>query len=128
MSGSNQGILSQGIELARQQHNQYALEYARLLGLTVVVMPTHTPDAAITDTPQPSSVINYVAINSGTEAVNIYSEPSEISTIMAVLGVGESTRALSQSDDNLWLIVELPGHPGQTGWVAAARVSLAPSP
>ncbi len=128
LSGSNQGILSQGIELARQQHNQYALEYARLLGLTVVVMPTNTPDAAITDTPQPSSVINYAAINSGTEAVNIYSEPSEGATVVAVLGVGESTRALSQSDDNLWLIVELPGQPGQTGWVVATRVSLAPSP
>lgn len=129
LSGSNQEILSQGIELARQQHNQYALEYARLLGLTVVVLPTGTPaDIGSTETPQPTTdTINYMAVNSGAENVNIFSEPSESASVVAVLGVGESTRALSQSDDGLWLIVEIPGQPGQAGWVLAAKVSLAPS-
>lgn len=127
LNGSNQEILGQGIDLARQQHNQYALEYARLLGLTVVVLPTNTPDAAATDTPQPVGTINYVAMNSSAESVNIFSEPSESASVVAVLGVGESTRALSQSADGLWLIVEIPGQPGQAGWILASRVSLAPS-
>jgi hypothetical protein len=127
LSGSNQDILAQGIDLARQQHNQYALEYARLLGLTVVVLPTNTPDSTVTDTPQPANVITYLALNSGADAVNIYAEPSESASVVAVLPPGASTRALSQSDDQLWLIVELPGQPGQTGWISASRVTLVPS-
>src|SRR5258706_1067516 len=43
LGGADQTTLNQGAELARQQHNDYALEYARLLGLTVVVPPTSTP-------------------------------------------------------------------------------------
>jgi hypothetical protein len=38
-SGSDQQIIDQGIQLARQQHDRYTLELARLLGLTVVPAP-----------------------------------------------------------------------------------------
>jgi len=34
-SGSEQQIVDQGVALARQQHDQYTIELARLLGLTV---------------------------------------------------------------------------------------------
>lgn len=45
---SDQAILNQGIALAGQQHDQYVLELARLLGLTpvagtAVVIPSETP-------------------------------------------------------------------------------------
>ena len=48
ISGSDQAILDQGIAIARQQHDQYTLELARLLGITVVpataiILPTQTP-------------------------------------------------------------------------------------
>jgi hypothetical protein len=48
MGGADQKSLDQGISLARQQHDQYTLELARLLGLTVVpaaspVTPSETP-------------------------------------------------------------------------------------
>jgi hypothetical protein len=36
MSGAEQQTVDQGISLARQQHDQYTVELARLLGLTVV--------------------------------------------------------------------------------------------
>jgi len=132
LGGPNQEILNQGIELARQQHNQYALEYARLLGITMVaptagapiVAPTDTP----TDTPQPVITVNYVAVNSSAENMNLFSEPSENAAIVAVLLVGESTKALSQSSDGQWLIVEIPGQPDKTAWILASKVSLVPSP
>ncbi|HXQ37795.1 MAG TPA: hypothetical protein VN843_27550 [Anaerolineales bacterium] len=48
LSGSEQTILDQGIAIARQQHDQYTLELARILGITVVaatpaILPTQTP-------------------------------------------------------------------------------------
>jgi hypothetical protein len=48
MRGIDQQTLEQGIALARQQHDQYLLEYARVVGLTVVPAtfppaPSETP-------------------------------------------------------------------------------------
>lgn len=43
MGGADQKSLDDGITLARQQHDQYTLELARLLGLTVV--PASSPAA-----------------------------------------------------------------------------------
>jgi len=48
MGGANQQDLDQGIAAARQQHDQYTLELARILGLTIVpatavVTPSETP-------------------------------------------------------------------------------------
>jgi hypothetical protein len=53
MGGSNQSTVDQGIALARQQHDQYTLELARLLGLTIeaaTVIPAATATPA---TPSP---------------------------------------------------------------------------
>ncbi len=51
-------VLNQGIALARQQHDQYTLEMATLLGLTVVAAPAaapadETPPADAAPTPAP---------------------------------------------------------------------------
>lgn len=46
MGGTSQEVLEQGITIAREQHDQYTLELARLLGLTVVPatqLPGATP-------------------------------------------------------------------------------------
>ena len=50
MGGTDQQTLDQGISLARQQHDEYTRELARLLGLTVV--PATLPPAA-SETPTP---------------------------------------------------------------------------
>jgi hypothetical protein len=50
MGGADQQSLDQGISLARQQHDQYTLELARLLGLTIVAA---TPPPSATETPAP---------------------------------------------------------------------------
>jgi hypothetical protein len=50
LGGADQQTLEKSIAIAREQHDQYTLELARLLGLTVV------PATAIsisTDTPSP---------------------------------------------------------------------------
>ena len=50
MGGSDQKLVDQGIALARQQHDQYTIELARLLGITIepaTVVPLST------DTPTP---------------------------------------------------------------------------
>jgi hypothetical protein len=48
MGGANQQDLDKGISIAREQHDQYTLELARILGLTIVpataaVIPSETP-------------------------------------------------------------------------------------
>ena len=50
MGGTDQQTLDQGIALARQQHDEYTLELARLLGLTVVPA-TLAPTPSETPTP-----------------------------------------------------------------------------
>jgi len=50
MRGTDQQTLDQGISLARQQHDQYLLEYARVAGLTVVPA-TIPPIPSATPTP-----------------------------------------------------------------------------
>ncbi len=52
MSKTDQKTIDQDISIARQQHDQYTLELARLLGLTV--MPATTAATTIsTETPKP---------------------------------------------------------------------------
>ena len=51
MGGTDQQTLDQGISLARQQHDQYTLELAKVLGLTVVAV---TPPSAPSETPTPT--------------------------------------------------------------------------
>jgi hypothetical protein len=50
MGGTDQQTLDQGISLARKQHDEYTLELARLLGLTVVPA-TLPPAPSATPTP-----------------------------------------------------------------------------
>lgn len=130
LGGADPEMLRQGILLSRQQHNQYAIEYARLLGLTVVVLPTETPiaGASVTDTPQPPANVVYLAMNSGAADIPLYAEPSESSAVIAVLVPGGSIKILSQSQDGVWLSVEIPGQTSQIAWVLASKVTVAQAP
>jgi hypothetical protein len=53
MRGIDQQTLEQGISLARQQHDQYLLEYARVVGLTVVPATLPPPPSETPATPTP---------------------------------------------------------------------------
>jgi hypothetical protein len=50
LGGADKQALEPGITLAKQQHDQYTLEFARLLGLTV---EPASPPAAVSETPTP---------------------------------------------------------------------------
>jgi hypothetical protein len=54
MSGGSQQQVDQGIALARQQHDQYALELAHLLGITVVPATAGTLIPPLSATPPPT--------------------------------------------------------------------------
>jgi hypothetical protein len=53
MGGSDQTVVDQGIALARQQHDQYTLELARLLGLTIEAATEIPVETATPATPPP---------------------------------------------------------------------------
>ncbi len=52
MSGTDQKTIDQGMSLASQQHDQYTLELARLLGLEVVPGAPTAPGTSV-ETPKP---------------------------------------------------------------------------
>ena len=118
--------MNQGADLARQQHNDYALEYARLLGITVVVPATSTVDLSATGTAMPPTPIALGATNSTSANINLYADPSVDSTVVAVLFSGQTAHVLTQSPDGQWLQVEVPGQTNQRAWVQTSLVTLAP--
>jgi len=126
LGGADQTTLNQGADLARQQHNDYALEYARLLGITVVVPATSTVDLSATGTAMPPTPIALGATNSTSANINLYADPSVDSTVVAVLFSGQTAHVLTQSPDGQWLQVEVPGQTNQRAWVQTSLVTLAP--
>jgi hypothetical protein len=121
---SEKEVLNQGIALARQQHDQYILELANVLGLTVVAAPTTapvqgTPEAGATPAPSP-----VVITNLGPTAVNLRDQPDLNAGTIGILDLGASAVVLGRTADALWYQVEFPGQPGQTAWVYASLVQL----
>jgi hypothetical protein len=54
LGGADQQVVNEGLASARQQHDQYTIELARVLGLTVVPLPTSTETSTSPDsTPTP---------------------------------------------------------------------------
>ena len=113
LGGADQTTLNQGTEIARQQHNQYALEYARLLGLTVIAPPTPAP----TGSPLPATPVVLYVLNRGTADVQLYADMNADSAVLGVLSPGQSSQLRSQSPDGQWLQLEVPGQAEQLGWV-----------
>jgi hypothetical protein len=116
--------LNQGIALARQQHDQYVLELANVLGLTVVAAPTSasaegTPQADGTPAPAPLTIAN-----PGPTVVNLRNQPDLNAENLGILDIGASAVLLGRTADALWYQVEFPGQPGQTAWVYASLVQL----
>jgi hypothetical protein len=128
MSSSDAGVVNSGIAVARDLHGQYDVELARLLGVTLaVVTPSSaslaTPEAGATDSPTtaaPSAAVT----NPGPNEVNLRNAPDLNAAQVGVLGAQVSTLALGRTENDEWLLVEIPGQPGQTAWVYAPLVQL----
>ena len=123
-SDADKDVLNQGIALARQQHDQYILELANVLGLTVVAAPT----AAVTEgTPEAGATPAPVAVlitNPGPAAVNLRTQPDLNADTLGILDIGAGAVVLGRTADTLWYQVEFPGQAGQTAWVYAPLVQL----
>lgn len=119
-AGSTTGV-NQAIETARQQHDDYVLELARIIGVTPVVV-TRPPTQAVTPGVAPGPGI--VALNPGPFPINLRSAPSTDSDLVTTVDVGQSVTALAASSDGQWYQVVVPGNPDQTAWVLATEVRL----
>ena len=116
------GVLSQGIAQARQQHDQYTLELANLLGLAVIAAPTSAPTD---ETPQAGTTpdrAQLVITNTGPTTVNLRDRPDLNAGNVGILDIGASAVVLGRTADALWYQVEFPGQPGYIAWVYASLV------
>lgn len=124
LSGADQDALNQGIAQARQQHDQYTLELANLLGLTVVAPPTlvaegGTPEVIVTPTTG-----GLFVTNPGPTTVNLRAQPNLGADALGLMEVGASASVLGRTADGFWYQIEFPGQPGQTAWVYVSLVQI----
>ena len=116
--------LNQGIALARQQHDQYVLELANVLGLTVVAAPTTAPGEGTPGADETPSPVSLAITNPGPTVVNLRNQPDLAAENLGILDIGASAVVLGRTADALWYQVEFPGQPGQTAWLYASLVQL----
>lgn len=108
--------LNAGIEQARSYNDQYALELARLLGVTLAPENV-TPVAANTPAPAGATVMN-----PGPNPLNLHVAPSLTSESIAMLDATQSANAIGKSSNGEWIQIEVPGKPGTRAWVYASLV------
>ncbi len=129
MGGAPAESLNQGIAASRQLHDQYSVEMARLLGVTIVVPPTFTPGAAepgVASTVVAQATLPALPIvtNPGPNTINIRTQPSLDAPTLGVLGIGLTANAAGKTGDDQWILIEVPGTPGQFGWVYTPVIQL----
>lgn len=124
LSGADAEAINQNIVLARQQHDQYTLEMAGLLGLTVVpastqVGPQETPEPVAES---PSSEI--FVTNPGPSPINIRAQPNLSADTLGLLDINASAIVHGRTADAFWYQIEFPGGDGQTAWVYVSLVQI----
>ncbi len=111
--------LNAGIEQARKYNDQYAIELARLLGVTLGA-PTETSVAQLTETPGVTTVVN-----PGPNPLNLHVSPSLTSQSIGLLNANETATALGKSSNGEWIQIDVPGQAGVRAWVYASLVQYA---
>ena len=125
MGNANDNTLNGGIAQAHQAHDQYTIELAHLLGLTVVVPPSSTPGPRPTQsTGTPPPPVAFTISNSGPNPLNIHVSASLTSAIIGTLAAGQPAKALGKSATGEWILIELPDKPGQMAWVYTTLVQF----
>jgi hypothetical protein len=114
LSGVDEDTLNQNIALARQQHDEYTLELANLLGITIPAPPSQ---AASQGAP-------VLVFNPGPTTVNLYSQPDVNSQSLGILDIGASTVAVGRNTDGSWIEIAVPDQPGLTVWVYTESIQL----
>lgn len=132
MSRGDQGAVAQGIQAGREQHDQYVVELARLLGITAIAV---TPRPTLSAAPPPEEetvdggqsvpvASGFIALNPGPSPVTLRAVPATAGEAVATLPVGQSAAALGGTPDGEWIQVVVPDHPYQTAWVLASLVQI----
>jgi hypothetical protein len=111
-----------GIAQARDLHHQYDIEYARLLGITLVAPPTNTTPSGTPGASAPGAAAPFTVTNMDTSAVVLVASPNATAGGVATLDAGLTALAFGQTADGKWIQVEVPGQPGQKAWVDATLV------
>jgi hypothetical protein len=127
MGGAEQESVNQGIALSRQLHDQYMIEMARLQGKIILPTPTLEPtqvDPKVTPATEVPTPTVPVVTNIGPGGINMRLDPNLDGQTVGMLAVGQSALALGQTENSAWIMIEVPGQPGQTAWVYAALVQL----
>ena len=125
-SKANTAILNAGVAQAKQYHNQYTLELASLLGITIVAPPSTTPGAQVAPTaagttPAPTT---FTVVNSGPNPVNLHVSASLTSQTVGTLDAGKSAVAIGKSATGEWILIQVPEQPTQTLWVYTTLVKF----
>jgi hypothetical protein len=127
-------LINQGIASSRQLHDEYEVELARLLGITLFAPPTvtagPTSTALATVAPAETATASQPFVtNPGPTTLNLRVQPALEAKTLGVLDVGATAVVLGKTPDELWYQIEVPNQPGQTAWVYAQllQVSVAPT-
>lgn len=117
MGSSDPNFINTGIGEARELHQQYDLELARLLGITLeIAPPASTPGIPPSATVPPTPIVT----NPGPDEINLWSSPDFTAPVSGVLAAQQTAVALGRTADNQWIQVEIPNQPGVTAWVIAS--------
>ena len=124
-ANASSDVLKGGSAQAQQYHNQYVIELAHLLGMTVVVPPSITPGTPPTpgkiSTPAPSAI---TITNPGPNPINLHSSASLTSATIGTMNVGASAVAVGKSAAGDWVLIQVPGQSGKTVWLYATLIKF----
>ena len=118
-SGTGPDQVTQGIAVAGQLHDQYMIAMMSVLGQPAASLPKTAPNAPPADAATPSVP---VITNPGPDTARVFTRPAPEAQGVGALAVGQSALALGQTSDGAWILIEIPGWPGQTAWVNAGAV------
>jgi hypothetical protein len=124
-SNANSDVLKGGAAQAQQYHNQYVIELAHLLGMTVVVPPSvtaGTPAPGKTSTPAAPSAITIT--NPGPNPINLHSSASLTSATIGTMNVGASATAIGKTAAGDWILIQVPDQSGKTVWIYATLIKF----
>ncbi len=125
-SNASPDVLKAGMAQAQLYHDQYLIEMARLLGVTVVPSPTlilGTPNPGVTGT-SASTPLPITITNPGTGSINLHSSPSLTSSVIGKLDVGAAATAIGKSADGDWLLIQIPKQTGKTAWLYTSLINF----
>jgi len=120
---SDASVLKNGLAQAQQYHNQYVIELAHLLGMTVVVPPTNAPGTSSpskTSTPPPTTSTITIT-NPGSDPINLHSSASLTSSTIGTMNAGASAPAVGKTAAGDWVLIQVNG---KSAWVYASLIKF----